>query len=428
MKIYFDKIKVLLKQQRLSYSEFCKLADIGRTTFYDWRSGKRIPREGNIRAIAHFLNVGVEEISDLPPDQPISDIDITDSGKTWLELSRLNEQEINIEYTNIISKLIKLNSKMSEASIILNGLLSSINTIFYVKDINLKYIVANDAFLDNLFLSASFKVLGKKDSDFFNNTESNINTEQDTKILLTGQAIESFEQLIPGSRKKKWGIISKYPIKDSNNKILGVIGVFTDITQRKMLSNVQDLLFHALNISDDVFTLDILFPEPKNIFISKSIEKILGYPSEDILNNNGQLFKDSIHPDDFEKLYPFFLNRDKAVKEGNDYPKHIQYRIRDSKGIFKWIDEQFFHYTRDGITYNASLHRFLRNIKDSDTDIITQDITERKIKFNRDNQTTQYDTDLLVIAKTKEIAHKLRSKSSKSGGKSLKTSQKVFTI
>ena len=408
IKIYFDRIESILKRQRLNYSEFCKLADIGRTTFYDWRTEKRTPDEGKIRIIARSLGVGVEEISDLPPNQPISEVDISESGKSWLELSNVDGRDINNEYTNIIARLIKLNNKMSQASIILNGLLTSLNTIFYVKDANLKYIVANKAFLKNLSLNSSFNVLEKKDSDFFTHAETKLNNEQDEKVLVTGKSIENLEQHIPGSRKKKWGIISKHPINDSNHKTLGVIGIFVDITQRKILTNTQELLFQALHKSDDVFTLDILFPKLKSIFVSKSIEKMMGYPVEKIVKNNGQLFKESIHPDDFEMLYPFFLNRDKAVKENRDYPKHIQYRIIDSKGTEKWIDEQFFHYTEDEIVYNASLHRVIREVSTNDKDMIKCDITKRKVKKNDIKQTAKYDAELLVEAKTKAIAHKLR--------------------
>jgi PAS domain-containing protein len=190
---------------------------------------------------------------------------------------------------------------------------------------------------------------------------------------------------------------------------LGIIGIFVDITQLKMLTNIQGLLFQALNESDDVFTLETLLPEFKPIFVAKSIERMLGYPAEEILKNNGQLFKDSIHPDDFEMLYPFFLNRDKAVKEGKEYPKYIQYRIIDSKGTTKWVEEQFFHYIKNGTVYNASLHRILREVNEKDSEVIQQNITERKIKKSSNTQTEMYDAKLLVEAKTKEIAHKLRS-------------------
>jgi transcriptional regulator with XRE-family HTH domain len=202
MNIYIDKLISILKQQRLSYNEFCKLANIGRTTFYDWRSGNRNPNEASIRMIARTLNIGVEVISDLPPDQAISDIDISESGKSWLELSSVNEHETNNEYKNIISRLVKLNGKMNQASIILNGLLTSLKTIFYVKDTNQKYIVANKAFLENISLNSSYNVLEKHDSDFFSKTESNLNTKQDNNVLLSGISIESIEQYIPGSRKK----------------------------------------------------------------------------------------------------------------------------------------------------------------------------------------------------------------------------------
>ena len=71
-----------------------------------------------------------------------------------------------------------------------------------------------------------------KDADFFSEIEAKQNTEEDKQVILSGKALHR-EGFIPGSRKKKWGMISKIPFFDSSKKVAGVMGYFIDITVRR---------------------------------------------------------------------------------------------------------------------------------------------------------------------------------------------------
>ena len=64
--------------------------------------------------------------------------------------------------------------------------------------------------------------------------EAKENHDQDYNILLTGKSIIKQENYIPGSRKKKWGLINKTPIFDITGKITGIMSSFIDITDRKL--------------------------------------------------------------------------------------------------------------------------------------------------------------------------------------------------
>ena len=92
---------------------------------------------------------------------------------------------------------------------------------------------ANDHFMKSFSLDKDFSILNKSDCDFFPKNEYAINEMQDKQVLISGKSILSEEGFIPGTRKQKWGSISKIPIYDSAGNIEGILGYFIDITSFK---------------------------------------------------------------------------------------------------------------------------------------------------------------------------------------------------
>ncbi|MCP4177691.1 MAG: PAS domain-containing protein [bacterium] len=325
-----DTFRQIRQKNRWSLASLAKESGISRRSLILWESGERIPTEKSIRNLAAFLNIQVDSISDLPPAQKISEKDISKSANIIFELSQKTTQDSS--YKEIIHHAAILNSKMEQAAIIIRGFLTSLHSIFYIKDVNLKYIVVNDSFLKYLSLSSSYNITGKTDNDFFTLKEAKLNHEQDKTVLQTGIEVKELEQYIPGSRKKKWGVISKLTIKDNENKIIGILGVFLDITEKKEIEKIRELLeIHigamsaSVSISRSNFT--------KYLYLNKGHEKIYGY-SNDKFYKHAQDFwlSNCVHPDDreFEREYI----RTKS------WPSKYEYRIIKPGGEIRWIESQ----------------------------------------------------------------------------------------
>ena len=155
-------------------------------------------------------------------------------------------------------------------------------TMFYIKDSRLKYLTANVSFLNNVSYNPEDRVLDKDDFVFFSQDEARENSEEDRKILQSGQPILRQERLLPGCRKTKWGIVSKIPVFDSENKIVGIIGTFIDITERKKSEGNFKFIEQCLNSTSQII---IIADGIKNqfVYISKgSFETISGYFVNDI--------------------------------------------------------------------------------------------------------------------------------------------------
>ena len=110
------------------------------------------------------------------------------------------------------------------------------------------------------------------------------------------QASEIMEQLITGNSwsgeflvKRKDGssfpsYVTDTPINDSNGKLIGVIGISSDITEKKLVEDKIILLAHALkSINECVSITDI---EDKIIFVNESFLKTYGYDENELLGKN----------------------------------------------------------------------------------------------------------------------------------------------
>ena len=332
MKFYADKFKELRKKARFSVKEFCSTAGIVRSTLWEWESGKRTPSEASIRVMAGIINVRVDEVSDLKSNEDVVKDELSKSVEGWLSLAGGDVGLRQSKFDGIVREISVLNKEMNQATVIINALLSTMHTMFYVKDARLNYITANDIFLQNISLNSDYRVVGENDSSFFPSKEAKSNTEEDRDVLLAKQSVVNREGYIPGSRKKKWGLISKIPIRDSVGKITGLVGTFVDITDRKKAEEIRTLLEAALNNSLHSVWLQYVSPKYKLFYISESVVSLYGYPAERFLNEKDFWYNVCVHPDD-KKL----LERDWIYGKTTTPGKRI-FRIIRPDGKIRWIE------------------------------------------------------------------------------------------
>ena len=335
MKFYPEKLKFYRKKERLSTSEFCKIANIGRTTLWKWENDKKLPTEAHIRMIAHVLNVSVSKISDLDEKQVAENALTGGIVDSWLSLADPDEKKRILMEEEFIAKIRQQQHELRQATIVIKSLLSSMQTLFYVKDTNLKYITANAAFLKNLSFKSGYRVSGKDDDDFFPVQEAKKNHKQDEEVLISGVPILKLEGYIPGSRKKKWGLISKLPVLDSTGKIAGIVCTAVDITKRKKNEEIRQLLENTLNNSLDVIWLREPPPSNKLIYVSESVASICGYPAKVFLDNKDFWQNECVHSDDRIQQIEY--------RDSKSWPHIRKYRIIKPDGEIRWIESSIFY-------------------------------------------------------------------------------------
>ncbi len=119
----------------------------------------------------------------------------------------------------------------------LNTLLNNLPDNVYIKDTSCKYVTASNGFARLLKLQNSSQLTGKKDSDFYPIEIANKYYDEDM-IILSGQQNKLVrEQKSEKNGKIKYTITTKIPLKNRNQKIIGLIGIFSDVTEQKSIFN-----------------------------------------------------------------------------------------------------------------------------------------------------------------------------------------------
>ncbi len=299
MIFYFEKFKQIRKQLKVTMASIVEKAEINRATLWTWETGKTTPSEKKIRLLANILNISVNAISDLEPHRPVSNGKLSELANSWLTLADEDVHKRKTRENLFIEKIKEQFKKIDQATIIIKALLSSMESVFYIKDTSYQYITANASFLKNVSLNVNFKVFGCSDYDFFPISDAKKNDEQDRDIIISGKPIINEEGFIPGTRKKKWGIMSKIPIFDSTGNIAGLVGTFTDITERKHRDGIFDLLeSHMETMGEGI----IIRNKTEIHYVNKAFESIFGYPLETFTKGGlGFWLNNCIHPDDRRK-------------------------------------------------------------------------------------------------------------------------------
>lgn len=121
--------------------------------------------------------------------------------------------------------------KISKSYMELKYLIEILPAKLFMKNNLNKYIMANNAFANEINTSVS-ELIGCDANSFFSPDNAAIIQQQDDEIATTGKPITNREIMLNIQGGAKWFAISKIPYY-ANNKIAGIVGVIDDITLRK---------------------------------------------------------------------------------------------------------------------------------------------------------------------------------------------------
>jgi PAS domain S-box-containing protein len=127
-------------------------------------------------------------------------------------------------------------------------LIENIPQKMFAKDKNLVFISCNENFLHELGKTRE-QIIGKTDFDFFPHDLAAKYQADDKRIIETGVTEEIVERHIMDG-KKVWVQVIKAPIRDDAGEVIGILGIFWDITEHKQAEENAKLLMDDLKRSN----------------------------------------------------------------------------------------------------------------------------------------------------------------------------------
>ncbi len=143
----------------------------------------------------------------------------------------------------------------------LNNVIKYTPHLFYWKDRDSVYLGCNDEFAKLAGLNSRYDVVGKSDYDLIWKDRAHLYTKFDKVVIRTKKPQLNIEETIAISGNKTITAISnKVPLFDNNKRVIGVLGITTDITERKEMEKALQLAkekAEAANIAKTQFLANI---------------------------------------------------------------------------------------------------------------------------------------------------------------------------
>ena len=116
---------------------------------------------------------------------------------------------------------------------LLRTLIDNLPDCIYAKDAAGRKILANPADLKNLRCKTEAEAIGKTDFDLFPQDLAEKFWAADQKVIQGEPVINREEYVLNDEGEKSWLLTSKLPLRDQSGKIVGLVGIGRDITERK---------------------------------------------------------------------------------------------------------------------------------------------------------------------------------------------------
>src|SRR3954468_17294864 len=184
---------------------------------------------------------------------------------------------------------------------LLRAVLNEIPDPIFLKDRDGRMLMANRAAL-NVIGKRAEDVLGKTSSEYLENPqlESEL-LKSDYRVLETGAA-ECTEQVLPGPAGPRVFLTTRFPFRDDEGNLIGVIGVSRDITERRAAEtaaeNSERLALILEATSGGFWDWNIQTGGAK---FSPQCCAMLGYAPDEFATNY-KSWKDMVHPNDLKRL------------------------------------------------------------------------------------------------------------------------------
>ena len=117
---------------------------------------------------------------------------------------------------------------------LLRTLIDNMPDCIYVKDVESRFLIANRGVARLVGADSSDFLLGKTDFEFFPKELAAAYFSDEQAIIQSGQALVNQEETsVDAKGSPKWLSTSKVPLRDKHGRVIGIIGIGRDITERK---------------------------------------------------------------------------------------------------------------------------------------------------------------------------------------------------
>lgn len=167
----------------------------------------------------------------------------------------------------------------------MENIISEIPVSVYWMNKNYKYLGCSNSMAKLLNLRSRHEIVGKTYADLYDKKSSSCYKRADTEVMKTGVSLSLEEPLYFADGSKRIYLSKKVPLLDSKKKIIGMLGISLDVTERKEAEQALKTAKEAAEAANKAKTEfianmshDIRTPLTGVIGLSKMLERDISDP------------------------------------------------------------------------------------------------------------------------------------------------------
>ena len=160
----------------------------------------------------------------------------------------------------------------------------------FIKDRNSVYLSCNQNCASDLGITPE-QITGKDDFAFYPPELAQAYRADDQDCMATG-IVEDIEEIYQLHGQYRWAHTIKVPYRDEQGRVVGVVGIYEDITERKQ--HEEELLRIRAAVDGASDAISMATPEGEHFYQNRAFSDLFGYTVDDLNESDGifRAFKD----------------------------------------------------------------------------------------------------------------------------------------
>jgi len=208
----------------------------------------------------------------------------------------------------------RLYAAQEESRLMLESVMDTIPQYIFWKDTNSVYLGCNKNYARVVGLNSPEDIVGKTDFDlFWKQQDADYFRKNDMKVIDTDTPeFHMIETQRTAQGGIMWRDVNKVPMHNNEGMVVGVLGTYEDITERKQIKEDRERLITAVEHAAE----GIMITDDKGViqYVNPSFETLTGYTAEEVIGCRTDILKSGRHDDAFYRKIWDTLNNGKTWK------------------------------------------------------------------------------------------------------------------
>ncbi len=219
----------------------------------------------------------------------------------------------------VVQRQLLVNSRERQRNLaLLQGIMESTTDAVFVKDLNGHYVIVNPT-ASRIAGQSIEQLLGKTDREVFDPETARSVMAWDRIVIETGSPV-TYEQTGLTNEVNRTFLSTKGPYRDAEGRIVGVLGISRDITDRKKAEEEFRSSQRKLRIHFESTPLAVVEWDPGFHVTdwNPSAERIFGYSKEEAIGQHGSFIVPLQYRDHVDEVWQSLLSQRGGTRSTND--------------------------------------------------------------------------------------------------------------